>query len=129
MAMLQKAQAKKIKAGLALVETDELGRSIVENLPTELRTNGACGARNQHAAPGKLAANRFEVDLHAFAAEQVIETDFAQLADRHFPGDDVLEGGYGAEADSRPIAGFNESAHLRTGGGGYGDERFLRGLS
>src|SRR5262245_25613044 len=113
--MLEQAQAKKIQAGLALVETDELGRIVVKNLPTELGTNGARGARNQYPAVGKLVANRFEVDLHALAAEQVIEADVAQLADCYLPGDDVLERGHGAEADARTIAGFNKRAHLRAG--------------
>src|SRR5690348_1567547 len=123
--MLEEAQAKKIEPGLALIEADELSRSIVENLPAELGTNRAGGTGNQHASSGQLAAHRLQVDLHAFAAEQVIEADIAQLADHHLPGDDVLEGGHSAETNSRAIAGFNESAHLRAGSGRHSYECFL----
>src|SRR5262249_49446710 len=107
MLVFKQAQAKEIQPGFALVEADELRWGVVENLPAEFGANGASGAGNQHASPPKWAANCFEVDFDAFAAEQIIEADFPQLTDRHFPGDDVLEGGHGAEADSRAIAGFN----------------------
>src|SRR5215471_4343988 len=111
MLVFEQAQAKEIEPGFALVETYELSWSIVKNLAAEFGTDGACSAGNQHTAPSKLAANCFEVDFDRFAAEQVIEADFAQLADHHLPGDDVLKSGYGAEADSHAIAGLNEPAH------------------
>src|SRR5580765_3215795 len=126
--VFKQAQAKEIKAGLTLVQTNEPRWSVVENLAAELGTDGARGAGYQYATAGELVANCFEVDLHALAAEQIFEADFTQLADRNFPCDDVFKGGHRAEADSRAIAGFNESAHLRAGGGRHGDERFLSAL-
>ena len=85
-----------------------------EYLPADLRTDAAAGARDHDRSSGHQRADGVVVELHAFAPQQVVDVDVADL--RRVAGrQKIVVGGDDLELDVRRTAALHQAAQLRPG--------------
>jgi hypothetical protein len=110
------------KRGGGGVEGDDGGGVEAGDLAAELRADGAGGAGDEDGGAGDSGANDVEIEVDGGAAEEVVHGDIADLAGEVVFLDELGHAGYGFAAESGIGGAAERFRHLRSGGGGDGEE-------
>jgi hypothetical protein len=86
--------AQRVQARLADLEQHDAARSVLQDLPAQLRANRAAGSGHHDDAVGEEVMQRLRVELHRVAAEQVLGAHLAHVGHAGFVADQVGHAGH-----------------------------------
>src|SRR5579872_4310751 len=88
------------QARFVLVHANQLGRTVLQNLPAKFRSNRPSRAGDEYDATRDLLLNRFQIDPRRLAIQEVFQIDFSKLSNADLSGDDVFESGHGLKGNA-----------------------------
>src|SRR5712691_7480666 len=123
--MTGQVQAKKKEPILALVQADQAGWIVIQDLPAEFRANRAGRTCDEYAAISNFLTDRAEIDLNRVPTEQVFQMDFADLAHDYLTCNQIAQSRDSLKFDLRLLTSGHKSSHLFRSCGGHGDDNFI----